>query len=301
MLRSAILLALAALCSGQTETQLEGSLVLSAYPGGYLLDWNHNGGRNAVIYGPDAKPLYTFSDLLRYVWTIDIDGVAARSHRGYIDLLDTAGKVDRTINTGSYNAQHLVFAPDHTLWTVGFVVGYEELADDFNVVRHYSRTGQELGEAIPWRSIQGDHNAYTALPAVLDGRRLFAASDRIGFLSNANSEQPKWIEVSFAGVLMGQYDLGKYVDPHFSPMAMTASGGVYGAIFRDRWSIEGYGVFDKADRTWHKVIGYPKARLIGADGDTLVFSKSKGGWTILYRGANPITPVPEKAVSPQSP
>jgi hypothetical protein len=283
------LLALAAFCSGQDEIQLEGSLVLSAYPGGYLLDWNYPDHQNPItVYGPDAKPIYTFSNCQLCIWTIDADGVAARSYhtdpyQGHIDILDTSGGVDRTINTGLYEAQHLVFAPDHTLWTVGFVLGYEELADDFNVVRHYSRAGEELTEAIPWRSIQGDHNAYTALPAVLGGRRLFAASDRIGFLSSANDGQSKWIEVSFAGVLLGQYDLGHYYDLNFAPMAMTASGGVYGAIYQGHTSFEGYGVLDKSDRMWHKVPNAPKARLIGADGDTLVFSQKKDGRTVLQK------------------
>ena len=287
------LLALAAFCSGQTEIQLEGSLVLSAYPGGYLLDWNYPGQQNPItFYGPDAKPAFTFSKCQLCIWAIDVDGVAARSYhtdpfQGHVDILDTTGKVERTIHTGLYEAQRLVFAPDHTLWTVGFLLGYEKLADDFNVLRHYARTGEELGEALPWRTIQGDLNAYTALQPFIGGRWLFAGSDRIGFLFLANDGQSQWIEVSFAGVLLGQYDLGKYVDPHFSPMAMTASGGVYGAIFRDRWSIEGHGILDKADHTWHKVTGYPKGRLIGADGDTLVFAKSKGGWTVLYKVANP--------------
>jgi hypothetical protein len=55
------------------------------------------------------------------------------------------GKLVGTIRSGSYLPQHMAFALDHTIWTIGFEMGYESRAEDFNVIHHYTRSGKEMG------------------------------------------------------------------------------------------------------------------------------------------------------------
>jgi hypothetical protein len=168
--------------------------------------------------------------------------------------------------------------------------------DDFNVVRHYSRTGKELGRALPWSQIAGGHNAYTALQLVLGGRRLFSASDRIGFISEANSGRAKWIEMGFAGNLLGQYDLGSYSGLYFVPSVMTSSGYTYAKIY-ERHRFKGYAVLDSSIGNWRKIAGYPAGTLIDADGDHLVFSQIDGGWTVLRKFATAAIIVKQRETS----
>jgi hypothetical protein len=298
------LLGFAAFCNGQTvsDPQFEGSLAVPTYENGYVFDWDAPQYTNFILYAPDTKPVYSLAlkganNAFYETWAIDTDGAAARvyhnsEHRGKIDLLDLSGKVTRTIDTGSYIPTRVTFAPDHSLWIIGFVGEYESPAEDFNVVRHYARTGEELGQALPWSHIAGDLNAETALQCILGGRWLFSGSDRIGFLSLVDSGGAKWIEVGFDGKLLGQYDLGSYGVLSFQPRAMASSGNVYARVYRDGRA-NGYAVLDKSSNTWGKVTGYPKGALIGSDGDNLVFSQLVGGWTVLHQVASAALAVQE--------
>ncbi len=280
-------------CSGQAaaDPQYEGSLGPASYNGGYVLDWDSPAYTRVLIYGPDTKLAY--SDSLkgvggRYdVWAIDSDGTAARANfsRGNegpkIELLDQAGKPMQIIRTGSYLSQHMAFAPDHTLWTVGYESNYESRADDFNVFHHYARNGEEIDQGLPWRQIAGDYNAYTSLQLCLGGKRIFAANNRIGFMAFLQRGRGTWIELSPGGTLLGKYDLGAYRELTFQPVAMTTGGSVYARIIKeDRFS--GWAVLDRSTGQWRKVKGYPKGTIIGSDGDNVIFSQHDGGWTVLH-------------------
>ncbi len=282
-------------CAAQTPTGLhyEGPPGAHIYSAGYLMAWNSPENTQITIYNRDAKPAYSLpvlhvKDILYFVWAVDCDGIAARAYEireaqnreGRIDLLDPSGKPTRTIKTGSYVAQHVTFAPDHTIWTVGYKLDYEHLGEDFNVVHHFARSGEELGQALPWSQIAGDYNAYTALQTVIGGRRLYVTSDRIGFEAGLYAGHNTWIEVSFAGDLLGKYDLGRFGDASYQPLAMTANGSVYAEIFRED-HFDGWAVFDRSNGTWHNIAEYPKGRIIGSDGDNLVFSTRDGGSTVL--------------------
>ena len=71
----------------------------------------------------------------------------------------------------------------HGIWLSAFVNDFESRDEDFDVFRHYARTGEELAEALPWSQIAGDNDPYTALQPIEGGRRLFSASDRVGFIA----------------------------------------------------------------------------------------------------------------------
>lgn len=299
---------LAELCRGQTgnETQFEDTLAMPLYEAGYVLNWDAPRYSTFTLYGPDTKAVYSLPNTqaagaLCLAWAMDADGAGARAYhdreqQGRIDVLDVSGKVTRTITTGSYEPTHVTFAPDHSIWTVGFVDHYEEQSD-FNVVRHYSRTGEQLSEAVPWSEIAADHNAYTALQPIIGGRRLFAASDRIGFISEASPGNAKWIEVSYAGRLLAQYDLGLPDGKFFVPAAMTASGNVYAKLYKDQ-HFTGYGFLDKSNGARRMVSGCPKGWLIGTNGDDLVFAQHVTAWTVLHKVASSAVSVREALDGP---
>jgi hypothetical protein len=175
------------------DRQYEGSLGAASYTGGWILDWNSPTYTSVTIYRPDAKPAY--SDQLKdangrfyAVWAVDSNGTAARAflrhenrrREGQIDLLDPNGKVVNTIGTGSYVPQHIVFAPDHTIWTIGYEMDYESRTEDFNVLRHYGSSGKEMNQGLPWLQIAGDYNAYTSLQLCLGGKKLLLHATGLG-------------------------------------------------------------------------------------------------------------------------
>jgi hypothetical protein len=63
------------------------------------------------------------------------------------------GKLVGTIRSGSYVPQHMAFALDHTIWTIGFEMGYESRAEDFNVIHHYTRSGKKWVRRFPGRKL----------------------------------------------------------------------------------------------------------------------------------------------------
>lgn len=196
---------------------------------------------------------------------------------GCIDLLDLTGNVTRTINTGSYIPQQVVFAPDHTIWTVGYNAENDG-AQDFNALHHYARTGEELGHALSWLQLAGDLK-HPVIESIRGGRLLYIANDRIGWNAALHPGPRTWIEVSFSGVLLGKYDLKTTDGLSLFPLAMTASGNVYAMIFK--FHSARFAVLDRSKGVWRKVVGDPSGVLIGSEGDDLVFSKLDGAWTTL--------------------
>ncbi len=83
-----------------------------------------------------------------------------------------------------------------------------------------------------------------------------------------------WIEVSFAGVLLGKYEL-KTIDglPLF-PLAMTANGNVYAMILKPH--LVRFAVLDRAKGVWQKLASDPDGALIGSEKDNLVFAELDG-------------------------
>ena len=289
-----LLLAIVIQCSAQTQAdpQYEGSLWPSFYSGGYVLNWDAPAYTQVSIYSPETKISYSCAlkgDEGRFygVWAIDSDGVAARAYRskgnpgGQIELLDRGGKPVQSIITGSYLAQHIAFAPDHTLWTVGYETRYESRTEDFNVVRHYARNGDKISEGLPWLEIAGDYNAYTSLQLCLGDKQLYAGNDRIGFQTLLHEGRQSWIEISSHGTLLEKYDLGKFRELSYKPLTMTAGGDVYARILKED-QFDGWAVLDRSEGQWRRVRGYPKGTLIGSDGENVIFSERDGGWTVLH-------------------
>ncbi len=287
-----LLLATVIGCSAQTSGDLQYEIALgpASYSGGYILNWDAPAYTHVSIYSPDTKLRYSKNlrdgkDRYCDVWAVDSDGTVARGcgkREGQIELLDRAGEPVQTIRTGAYFSQHMVFAPDHTLWTVGYDVQSESRGEDFAVVRHYRRNGEEISRSLPWSQIAGDYNVYTSLQLCLGGKRIYAANDRIGFWAVLHKGHGSWIEISPAGSLLGKYDLGRFRVIEYWPVTMTASGSVYAKIFKDS-RFSGWAVLDRSKGgQWRDVKGYPKGAIIGSNGEDLVFSEHDGPWTVLH-------------------
>lgn len=282
-------LALVPVCVAQTPVaaRYENLPGVAIYSNGYLLSWNSPKYTQVTLYGRDAKPAFSAperkDDSSFVLWAVDSDGVVAGAYlprhlaEGRIDLLDLTGNVTRTINTGSYVVQQIVFAPDHTIWTAGYNAGNDG-TQDFNVLRHYARTGEELGQALPWSQISTDFQ-HPVIGTIRGGTLLYAANDRIGWNAPLHPGARTWIEVSFSGAVLGKYDLKTSDGLSLFPLAMTASGNVYAMIFK--FHAARFAVLDRSNGVWQEVVGDPSGTLIGADGNNLVFAKRDGASTTL--------------------
>jgi len=275
-------LALSPACDAQTPVtaQYENVHGAAVYSNGYLLSWDSPEYTQVTVYGRDAKPAFSAPERMgdsHVSWAVDSDGVVAGAYwahhlmEGHIDLLDRTGIVTRTISTGSYIPLQVVFAPDHTIWTAGNIA-LNDGSRDFNVLHHYARTGEELGQALSWYQVGGDRKHPVVQPA-LGSQLLYIANDRIGWNAGwlrPGRRPPTWIEISFSGILLGKYDLETTDGLSLWPAAMTASGNVYTRIAKFR-SAARFAVLDRSKGVWQKVVGDPPGALIGSEGDNLVF------------------------------
>lgn len=289
MSRLNVWLALVPTCIAQTPVtaQYENLPGVAIYSNGFLLSWDSPQYTQVTLYRRDAKPGFSAlerrDDSSPIMWAVDSDGVVAgayesnHSMEGHIDLLDSFGNVTHTINTGSYIPQQLVFAPDHTIWTGGYNAANRG-TQDFNVFHHYARTGEELGQALPWSQISGDFR-HPVIGTILGGTLLYVANDRIGWNAALHPGSRTWIEVTFSGVFLGKYDLKTADGLALFPVAMTSSGNAYAMIFNSHYAR--FAVLDRSKGIWQKVVGDPGGSLIGSERDNLVFWNTDGAWTTL--------------------
>lgn len=278
-------------CAAQSlaAAQYKGLDGVALYSHGYVTGWDSPAYTRITVYGRDAQAAFSVREQkngIYYVgWAVDSDGFAAGVYQsrkiwqGRIDLFDPNGRMMRTIDTGSYIPQHVAFAADHTIWAEGYKAGSGD-GEDFDVLHHYARSGQELGQMLRWSQIAGSQNSYTALQAIVGGRRLYIGRDRIGFEAPLQYGHSTWVEVSFSGTVLGKYNLGSYSELCYVPHAMTSSGGVYAAIYKD-YGFDGWAILNRSTGGWDRVTSYPQGRIIGSDGENVVFSTKDASGTVL--------------------
>jgi len=277
---SPLLLSLAWACVA--SAQYENLSGVSLYSNGYLLSWDSPSYTHVTLYGRDGKPAFSAlerTDYYQVSWAADSDGVAAAAYspthqkEGHIDVLDQAGIVIGTINTGSYIPRQVAFAPDHTIWAACYNAGSLP-GRDFNVLHHYARTGEELGQALSYAQIGGDLK-HPVIESPRGLQLLHIANDHIGWNAVLHSGSRTWLEVSFAGDLLGKYELKTPDGLSLMPLTMTASGNVYAMIFKSRDAAR-FAVLNREKGVWEKVVGDPPGLLIGCEGDNLVFMQLTG-------------------------
>jgi hypothetical protein len=267
--------------------QYENLPSVAVYSNGYLLSWDSPQYAQFTLYGRNGKPAFSLPEQMdassSVMWAVDSDGVVAaayglpHSKEGRIDLLDLTGNITSTIDTGSYIPLQIVFAPDHTIWTASFNAANKG-AEDFNVLHHYARSSEELGEALSWSQTGGDLK-HPVVGTLFGGQLLFVANDRIGWNATLHPGPRTWVEISLSGDLLGQYTLKTTDGLALFPVAMTADGNVYARIVK--FQSARFAVLDRSKGVWQKMVGDPQGALIGSERNNLVFSNRDGASTTL--------------------
>ena len=163
----------------------------------------------------------------------------------------------------------MAFAPDRSIWTIGSLGNrIEDNSADYQILRHYSQDGTELGRFLPRSSfpyLKSDGPLGIVQPVVMPmfgGWQLYVAANQVDVILHTYNV---WVETDFNGVEKGRWDISKGV----RPWAITDDGRA--------WLVDGpeLKVFDRSQGLWRTTSsGVPGRRLIGADGSDLVFTVS---------------------------
>jgi hypothetical protein len=245
---------------------------------GYLLVYEY--GPGVAVYGPDGSLKFHavvnvpgVEHVVIVNAAADVDGtlVAAveytqKDHRGGLALFDPDGGKKEFFDTGEYRPTQVDFGPDHTVWTIGWIGATTESdPPDYSVLRNYSRTGKLLGDFLPRSTFDREHDP---VGPVIGGWQLRVTSKRVGAVFYASSVRKsgetrrdaiQWVELDLKGNIIGRWN-----PPPKHICAFTDDGDVYA---KDPGGIS---VLDRTSGTWRHVPGV-STRLIGADGDSLVY------------------------------
>jgi hypothetical protein len=182
-------------------------------------------------------------------------------------LFDRTGAQMRYVDTGLYLPTQVCFAPDHSIWTIGWQ-GHEALGknEDYFVLRNYSQDGGQLGAFLPRSSFEDEPDPVGPMIGAWQLRTsnsrvgaIFFASSIVGLWQKSRSAV-NWVETDLKGKETGRWNFAGR-----SLLAFTQSGAIYGQE-------HDVAVFDRATSSWRPVAGMPDGHLLGADGDSLVFS-----------------------------
>ncbi len=259
---------------------------------GYLFVYNFD---RIDAYAPDGSPMYSISTQVPNAKIVNIQNAAAdtdgttvaaveysrdgtsRTMGGGIALFDRSGKQTRFFDTGRYWPTQVGFAPDHTIWTLGWRGDKASReTDDYFILRNYSQDGQEIGAFLPRSSFEPEPDPIGPMIGMWELR---ITNDRIGAVFYASStlepcqsRRPmQWIEADLKGKVLGRWEVGA----EWLPRAFTQSGALY------TQNGDAVLVFDRATKAWRRVAGSPGGDLLGADGDNLVF-EAKGTSTLRW-------------------
>lgn len=292
-MRLPFLLLAAALCNSAfaaeaREIYYQGFLtpqnITPTFDKGYLFVYDFE---KIDVYAPDGSPMYSVSAHVPNAKIVniqnaaaDVDGTMAgaveyfrdgtsRSIGGGIAVFDRSGKQLRFFDTGTYLPTQVCFAPDHSIWTLGWrgpkASGWDH-DNDYFILRNYSQEGQTFGAFLPRSSFESDQDP---IGPITGGWQLRIMNDRIGALFYGSSilapeQKPRpaqWMELDLKGKVLGRWEVG----PEWLPWAFAQSGNLYTQTH------DAVLVFDRSTNTWRPVSGTPPGHLLGADGDSLVF------------------------------
>jgi len=254
---------------------------LATFEHGYLAVYDRDG--QIDLFGSDGVLLFKASvqlpggDLgeVRNAG-VDCDGTLAiafqavspqhRGKDGGIALFDSTGTQTRVIGTPGFWPTQVAFAPEHSIWTIGSL-GHrvEDTSADYEILRHYSQDGTELGRFLPRSSFpyrKSEGPAGIVQPVVMPmfgGWELRVTPNQVDILLHHYN---LWIVTDFNGVEKGRWDISKGV----RPWAITDDGKA--------WLVDGrtLRLFDRAQGLWRATSSSaPGKSLLGADGMDLVF------------------------------
>jgi hypothetical protein len=204
------------------------------------------------------------------------DGTS-RTAGGGIALFDRSGKQTGFFDTGQYLPTQVCFAPNHSIWTLGWRGDKASReTDDYFILRNYSQDGQEIGAFLPRSSFEPGQAPIGPMTGLWELR---ITNDRIGAVFYASStlragqsrRAMQWIEVDLKGKVLGRWEVGA----EWQPRAFTQSAALY------TQNGDAVLVFDRSTKAWRPVAGTPAGFLLGADGDSLVF-EARGTSTLRW-------------------
>jgi hypothetical protein len=214
---------------------------------------------------PDATSVFTQNG------SADSDGSLAIAVRyrigqrpetqGGMALFDSAGTQERFVRTGDFVPTQVCFADDHSLWAVGEIPRRttSDTSGDYPILRHYSKSGEELGSSLARSSSSPDD---TPIMPVLGQWGMRASKDRIGVFARHYHGPAEWIETDFDGK-----ELGRWKATDLSPLAFTSKGTVYAL------GDNGVMVLNHASGAWKPAgIKSKDGHILGADHDSLVIT-----------------------------
>ena len=241
--------------------------IFPTFDHGYLATYGRDGIAVYAADGSLAMEIVRPTDGSFVNADIDSDGsvVVAVERRGprngSIAIFSPKGSAIGEILTSPYRPSQVCFAPDHSIWALGDEdLLPENERTNYFLLRHYSPSGELLGEFFPRASFPAD--AYPG-PRVgfwglrIDGGRIGVKLDRA-----APNKRLLWLESDLDGK-----EIGRWAAPlGGEPAALTASGAVYAESGTE------ITVLDRATGSWKSVPQSSNDRLLGAEGDTLVFA-----------------------------
>lgn len=241
----------------------------SSSPLVYTID--RNGQRDSFPFAfPDGATINVYGLAINPDGTVAVAGGAVSGDaRGgsFLALVAADRKHQTIVRTWPYVARQVVFVPDGSLWTVGYV--FHDTEDRIvkpNIMSHFDSSGKLL-ESFPVTAKARFGAGRTAANASF----LRTSSDRMGWFTNGM----EYIEFSFDGREIGRYDGPEVAQPVdiFASFALSDNNEVlFGKILdskRRTWSL------DRENRHWIPVQLQDESlpawgNLLGFDGRTLV-------------------------------
>jgi len=272
-----------------SQAQRVGNQPVPGFQNGYLYFVDDRATVRA--YSPEGFPVLTAVVQIPdadNVWAnglaVDTDGTFAigvaygtSALAGGIAFYNKYGQPDGFLATGSYLPESLCFAEDHSLWTFG-KQGRGDYMGDYMMVHHYSAdrrdAGQFLGRSLFPKGLDPGMGHWQM-------RRIVVAQDRVGLLafSGNTGNLNEWVELDLSGKLIRRIRLDQR---EFTPMAFTADGHLY----RKPEYKSALQVLSQTTSDWQDLGMATLGWLLGADGNSLVFSPTNGKGPVTMQWFN---------------
>jgi len=188
----------------------------------------------------------------------------------FLAVISPDGANQTAVRTDPYAPKALTFASDGSIWTAGLEKNadgiykegiFKEPGADYFVIRRFDRSGKLLGSAVP-RGLLPE-------PAPLEGSRLIASKDRVGWFSPMAR---RYTEFSLDGKQLGSYSHNVSIYD-VAGIALCDDGGVWLSVKADPSGKTGETILMSLDRehgTWSGGNRRPGVYLLGCTGTTLV-------------------------------
>lgn len=176
------------------------------------------------------------------------------------------GDIQKIVETSSFAARRIIFAPDGTLWAFGRVYNnkFEEQAD-YDTLRQYGTEGKLIRSALKRSLFKPSKQAPSAESYMVIG------DGRIGVVSLAASE---WVELSSVGEVVGHWPLQIPAGAYITGAALSSSNDLFITQEKETSTLSRFdkknGTFTNVDTSTFRNSPGQGVLLAGSEGDQLV-------------------------------